>query len=214
MKTSILHLMAISFTMILYTGTSAQGIDWGDAPDPPFQTLGANNGAHHMIVPGIYLGTFVDAENDGQVNIGMARGDDYNGQDDADGVVFNDWLLPGQPCNITVLASTTGILNAWLDFNVDGDWLDAGEQIFTDTQLLPGNNYLAFNVPAGIPPALPTYARFRFSTIGGLSFTGPAPDGEVEDYQVFLDIHPTGDIFIDPDPTQLFTQNEISLVMM
>jgi hypothetical protein len=62
--------------MILSAGLFAQGTDWGDAPDPSFPTLGANNGAQHVIVPGIFLGTYVDAENDGQINIGMARGAD------------------------------------------------------------------------------------------------------------------------------------------
>ena len=214
MKTFISCSMAVSCLMILSTGLFAQGIDWGDAPDPSYPTLGANNGAHHVILPGMFLGTYVDAENDGQINIGMARGDDLNAQDDADGIIFNNWLLPGQPCNITVMASMPGVLNAWLDFNADGDWLDAGEQIFTDAQLLPGNNYLVLNIPATIPSGLPTYARFRFSSIAGLSFTGMAPDGEVEDYQVMLDLPPMGEIFIDPDPTQLFTQNEISLAIM
>jgi hypothetical protein len=31
-----------------------------------------------------------------------------------------------------------------------------------------------------------TYARFRFSSAGGLSFDGEALDGEVEDYQVTI----------------------------
>ena len=32
-----------------------------------------------------------------------------------------------------------------------------------------------------------TFARFRFSSTGGLSYDGHAPDGEVEDYSVWLD---------------------------
>ena len=39
-----------------------------------------------------------------------------------------------------------------------------------------------------------TYARFRFSTLPGLSFTGEAPDGEVEDYRVEIDA-PVGGAF-------------------
>jgi len=167
-----------------------------------------------MIQPGILLGASVDAENDGQINMGNAQGDDFNTLDDADGVIFNSWLLPGQTASVIVIASTTGILNAWLDFNIDGDWLDAGEHIFLDQALQQGSNVLTFNVPATIPPMLPTYARFRFSTMGGLTFTGMAPDGEVEDYKVFLDMPMTGEIFIDPDPTRTLTQNEISVAIM
>jgi len=214
MKTFINRSLAVSLMMTLSVGLIAQGIDWGDAPDPAYPTLGANNGAHHMIIPFMFLGAAVDAENDGQINIGNARGDDFTGFDDADGVIFNSWLLPGQQATVIVIASSTGFLNAWLDFNIDGDWLDPGEQIFTDQALQSGYNYLNYNVPASIPPSLPTYARFRYSTQGGLTFTGMAPDGEVEDYMVFLDMPPGGEIFIDPDPTQTLTQNEISLAVV
>jgi hypothetical protein len=42
-----------------------------------------------------------------------------------------------------------------------------------------------FPVPASAAPG-PTFARFRFSSAGGLSYTGLAPDGEVEDYYVII----------------------------
>ncbi len=41
---------------------------------------------------------------------------------------------------------------------------------------------LSFAVPATAVPGA-TYARFRLSSQGVNSFSGPAPDGEVEDYQ-------------------------------
>ena len=31
-------------------------VDYGDAPDPSYPTLALNNGAHHFIVPNIFLG--------------------------------------------------------------------------------------------------------------------------------------------------------------
>ncbi len=31
-----------------------------------------------------------------------------------------------------------------------------------------------------------TYSRFRFSSVSGLSYTGTAPDGEVEDYEITI----------------------------
>ena len=31
-----------------------------------------------------------------------------------------------------------------------------------------------------------TFARFRISTLMGLGYAGPAPDGEVEDYEVII----------------------------
>src|SRR5205814_8484689 len=57
--------------------------------------------------------------------------------------------------------------------------------IFVDQPLLAGTNLLNIQLP-GTAPIGPTFTRFRFSTVGGLSAEGEAPDGEVEDYQVNL----------------------------
>ena len=85
--------------------------------------------------------------------------------------------------DVEVTASTSGFLNAWIDFNADGDFLDAGEHIFVDTQLTAGTNYLNFVVPSDAVDGT-TFSRFRFSTYDGLSYEDLAPDGEVEDYMV------------------------------
>ena len=82
------------------------------------------------------------------------------------------------------VTSASGVLSAWLDFNRDGDWADAGEQIFTNAPLHSGFNALTFNVPNTATATNLTFARFRFSTASNLTFTGSAPDGEVEDYAV------------------------------
>ena len=161
--------------------------DFGDAPDK-YHTLLASNGAKHFIVPGVYLGQKIDAEADGQPNIN-ATGDDLNGTDDEDGVVFASALNPGKNALIDVTASIPGFLNAWIDFNGDGDWTDDGERIFSDQSLDSGINHLNFTVPARALEGS-TYARFRFSSVRGLSFEGPAPDGEVEDYHVQIDHQP------------------------
>ncbi|PYJ07093.1 MAG: hypothetical protein DME25_04625, partial [Verrucomicrobia bacterium] len=155
-----------------------QGCDFGDAP-APYPTLLADNGARHVIVPGVYLGAGVDCEADGQPS-GDATGDGA----DEDGVVFAP-LVPGGIALVQVTASTSGLLNAWIDFNGDGDWKDTGEQIFTDEPLAPGANIFMVPVPGGASVGC-TYARFRFSTASGLSFVGQAPDGEVEDYRLTI----------------------------
>jgi hypothetical protein len=47
---------------------------------------------------------------------------------------------------------------------------------------------LGFWVPFSAKPNATTYARFRFSsTSGGLPYDGPATDGEVEDYEVYIE---------------------------
>jgi hypothetical protein len=81
-----------------------------------------------------------------------------------------------------VTASGSGLLNAWVDFNMDGDWSDAGEQIFTDEPLAAGVNNLSFSVPAGAVADTAYYSRFRLNSSGGLAPTGQAVDGEVEDH--------------------------------
>ncbi|MGA9349130.1 MAG: GEVED domain-containing protein [Anaerolineae bacterium] len=158
-------------------------LDFGDAPDLTYPTLLASNGARHIIVPGFFLGASVDAEPNGQPDA-TATGDDLAGlPDDEDGVVFTSSLNPGSQASVDVTASASGVLNAWLDFNANGDWADAGEQIFVDQALAAGVNHLAFPVSVGAKVGQ-TFARFRFDSAGGLSYVGLAPDGEVEDYRV------------------------------
>jgi cytochrome c peroxidase len=105
-------------------------------------------------------------------------------ENDEDGVTLTSPLIVGQKTFLTVVASAPGFLNAWIDFNADGDWADPGEQIFINQPLIAGANALAFDVPATARATSITFARYRFNSSGGLSFTGPAEDGEVEDYAV------------------------------
>ena len=159
--------------------------DWGDAPDPSYPTLRAANGAYHTIVPGFFLGGAVDGEPDGQPTPD-ALGDDHFATDDEDGVFFVTPLMPGQPAEVEVLASADGIVDAWIDFDADGSWAQTSDQILASEAIHAGGNVLSFSVPAGAEMDVDTFARFRFSTQGGLSPDGPAPDGEVEDYHVLL----------------------------
>ena len=103
-------------------------------------------------------------------------------------------LTAGYQAQLTVFATgitagQPGYLDAWFDFNGDGDWNDAGEKIFNRKALVAGNNALTFNVP-GTAVSGPTYMRFRLSSVGGLSPTGSAADGEVEDYVVTIAANP------------------------
>ena len=156
--------------------------DLGDAPSP-YPTLLDGDGARHEIVGGIYLGTGVDCEPDGQPSH-LADGDDGDTGDDEDGVVFTSPLTPGQVATLDVTAAVPGLLNAWVDFNDDGDWADDGEEVFTNQALIAGVNSLSFAVPPLTAATDLTFARFRFSTSGGLSYQGAAADGEVEDYAI------------------------------
>ncbi len=171
---------------VVFGGPSTSSVDFGDAP-APYPTLRAGDGARH-IASGARLGVNVDGEADGQPS-STALGDDLNkSPDDEDGVIF---LAPVMSLTATssssVQVNLTGATNAkldgWIDFNQDGDWVDAGEQIFTSVTVANGNNILPFNVPANTV-AGDTFARFRVSSAGGLTPTGLVCDGEVEDYKL------------------------------
>ena len=145
-----------------------------------YPTLAADNGASHTIVDGIYLGSGVDADADGQPSAVNGDDDDVHFPDgdnvgnDEDGVLFTSAVVPGRKATVEVEASTDGRLDAWIDFNEDGDWDDPGEQIFANTRIADGTNSLAFDVPA-TAEITSTYSRFRFSTEGCLLYTSPSP---------------------------------------
>jgi len=132
--------------------------------------------------------TSLDPEPDGQPNP-TATGDDIlDGNDDEDGVVFTSPLIPGNPATVDVIASADGLLDAWIDWEGNGSW--AGNQIFNSVPLAAGRNSLTFNVSPLAIPNTKRFARFRFSSTGGLSYVGMAMDGEVEDYLVKIEPKP------------------------
>ncbi|GIW92548.1 MAG: hypothetical protein KatS3mg110_0589 [Pirellulaceae bacterium] len=169
------------------------GLDFGDAPSSlGYRTLLSQNGARHTIVPGYHLGANIDMDVDGQPTLN-ADGDDSDALDDEDGVTFGA-LVRGYQSTITITAAgisavRPGRLDAWIDWNRDGDWDDPGEQIAHSFILTNGANNLTITVPLSATPG-PTYARFRLSSTGGLAPFGEAPDGEVEDYQVTVVVSP------------------------
>jgi hypothetical protein len=184
-----------------------ENLDFGDAMDLPtgggYPTLLANNGARHLIVPGVFMGVLVDAEPDGQPTLN-ADGDDLNpppGPDDEDGVTLPAMFVAGSVAQVQVVASVPGFLNAWIDWNASGTWIEPGEQVFMNTPLNPGINNLTLPVP--IPPALAAggpHSRWRFTTYPPPlpMFAGFENDGEVEDYEVRLEVLDFGDA---PDPS-------------
>ena len=154
-------------------------MDFGDAGGSFPTSL--PNGARHILGSGLSLGASVDGELDGQPDAN-ATGDGA----DENGVTFSA-LQAGSNANITVTATVPGtaMLNAWLDFNRDGDWDDGGEQVFVDQALTNGPNSLTAAIPSAASAGL-TFARFRVSSGAGHAYFGLASDGEVEDYQVTL----------------------------
>ncbi|HXU32402.1 MAG TPA: IPTL-CTERM sorting domain-containing protein, partial [Thermoanaerobaculia bacterium] len=171
-----------------------RGLDFGDAPDPAYPTLRANDGARHPVLPtgNPTLGSNVDTEPDGQPSA-SSNGDDTNGDpDDEDGIVFESVLIPGTTGAMQIfnggVGTTGGFVSAWIDFNQDGDWNDAGEQVATDVLAVsPGFTELFFPVPVGAPEGTAN-VRVRISSGTGLAPAGLAIDGEVEDHVVAVGV--------------------------
>ncbi|HEX4955046.1 MAG TPA: GEVED domain-containing protein [Thermoanaerobaculia bacterium] len=163
---------------------AVRGLDFGDAPDPAYPTLFASNGARHVVTGSLFLGAIApDVDNDATPNA-TATGDDITGLDDEDGVTFTSPLVRTQLATVTVTASGAGLLDAWLDFNGDGNFTTTGDRIFTGQAVVAGANNLSFTVPATATTNLATVSRFRLSTAGSAAATGLAADGEVEDHAV------------------------------
>jgi hypothetical protein len=169
--------------------------DFGDAPDATigasyaYPTRLADNGARHRIV-GPYFGDSApgfdrDRDPDGMPTPN-ADGDDLSdANDDEEGIQFLDPVYPSATgVRVRINAPLGGLVDAWVDFNRNGVWtMGLPEQIFTSFPVMAGTFDYTFDVPPGAV-AGSTYARFRISSLGGLAFTGYAPNGEVQDLTV------------------------------
>jgi fibronectin-binding autotransporter adhesin len=183
--------------------------DYGDAPIAfAFSTSLAGFAARH-IATGPMLGTIRDTEPDATGST-FANADSITATNDEDGVTVGI-LTPGANATATVFVTSSGAakLDAWIDFNRDGDWDDDGEKIANSVSVVNGSNTITFAVPGSANVSL-NYARFRLSTAGGLDNFGEAVDGEVEDYvvgNIYVDDNwtnstnfPVGTVVTDADP--------------
>lgn len=160
--------------------------DFGDAPDSYGTTISVD-GARHGIASGLRIGADVDREIDGQPNL-SANGDDLNG-DDEDGVRLLSPLGPNDTATFEVTVTNTSgapaFLQAFMDFNRDGDFNDIGEQFQTNVSVASGTTNGILSLDVAVPADASvgtTFARFRLSQTSGLGATGFAATGEVEDY--------------------------------
>jgi uncharacterized repeat protein (TIGR01451 family) len=189
--------------------------DLGDLPDTSagtgtgnYQTLASNGGARNVLRAGLFLGAVVDNESDGVPGV-AANGDDLAAApDDEDGINVADLgaanLVVGRAAIVRAIATnTTGTvarLCGYLDFNGDGDFLDAQEvaQALIADGVSNGNATLAFGIVPSANTVRSTYARFRLSTIAGActgaNANGVEGDGEVEDYGASITVSDLGDL--------------------
>lgn len=169
----------------LPSATQVAPQDFGDAPS-------SYGDPAHDIVGGLQIGATNTSEATGynSANASADGGDD--------GVTFGG-LIRGTSATASVsVQGAGGRLQAWIDFNGNGNFNDAGERIATnvqdngtgDSNATVGIIRLTFSIPAGATLAQ-TFARFRWSTQSGLGPGLTAPSGEVEDYAINFVQRPT-----------------------
>ncbi len=176
--------------------TAPLPIDFGDAPDSYGTSLAANGARHAIAGNNLFIGNNVDAENDGVPALpsAAANSDDLGGTDDETGMpsVANLGACDTSftiNINVTNTTGATANLVAWIDFDRDGIF-QSDEGVITTVANNATTASLTFNNlnKAGGPNVVygPTYARLRIATSGLTTATptGPAADGEVEDYDI------------------------------
>ncbi|WP_145457738.1 GEVED domain-containing protein [Gimesia panareensis] len=171
---------------------ASNGVDFGDAP-AAYPNLNAEDGARHAINnhTNLHFGVGVTADTDGkespQANL-----------DADDGILLNPIIAGDSSTTVTIISSGVGYVDAWIDFNGNNIW-EANEQILTSQAVVAGSNSISISVPLGVIVG-DVAARFRLSSAGGLSVTGAAADGEVQDYLVT--VVPQGYTGLLPDPNR------------
>ncbi len=166
-------------------GAGMDSLDWGDAPDPPYPTLAIHDGPRHIISDHAGFVT-VDKEPDGMPSL-LADGDNLNGVNDENHYRFITPLVRGHNARIEYWPKDTSILNGWIDFNRDGDWDDPFEHCINDLAVSNSGHpdTAVFKVPLSTVEGY-SYARLRMSENSGISYTGMAVFGTVEDYRILL----------------------------
>jgi uncharacterized repeat protein (TIGR01451 family) len=172
-------------TPLVYGGTNASFLLESDNADVTDAPITYGNATHTL--SGIRMGATVDADAS-LLNSANAQGDDTNNTDDEDGVTLTPLLPIGETTIVPVsIQNASGFLNAWFDWNADGDFADAGEQMVTNQAVAVGTVNLNIAVPATAIIG-PTFARFRVCTNNTVldncsTPAGTVQSGEVEDYQ-------------------------------
>ncbi len=199
--TSVTQLLTIGTSSVVnvdFTFNSTVDYDFGDLPSIYGMTTLAQDGARHTIPTGgstLHLGTAPDADTNG-LPTALGNGDDSFGSDDENGVTLispaawtSGTVGTGNGGDIQVSVTGSGWLVGWVDWNHDGDFLDAGEFIVSQA-VSTGTSAISFDIPGGTIGATSEswLSRFRVFTSQPafplFSYEGEAADGEVEDYLI------------------------------
>ena len=128
---------------------------------------------------GVSIGTFI--ANSLPYQVFTVPGTDPNNVTGDDVLGFLNPLDPaGSTMAVTVQGA--GLLEAWVDFNLNGSF-EREEQVLTNTPVIDGVNLVTVFSPADAPLSN-TWMRVRVSGAGNLLPTGVSVGGEVEDYRI------------------------------
>ncbi len=192
---------------VFLDGISSYNLDLGDAPNSYGtnvidQSIQLPGPARHSTGQDLYLGAISpDAENTVTPAIAPnpAIHDDTTGIDDED-AFDGDWLITPGITNYSLAdipvhngTGTPATLMGWIDFNQNGNFLDAGE--LAEVVVSAGQTTATLTWAGFTAPIEGTaYARFRITTDTQLT-NNPSPrglalNGEVEDYRVLFGTFP------------------------
>jgi len=172
--------------------------DWGDLPNT-YGTTTNSSGANHIITPGLQLGASIDAETDGQPSV-TATGDGSDEDGVLSGLVVSAGSSPVIQVNVVNTTSQAATLYGFIDLDNNGTF-SAGESAMVSISAngaVGGSTYVLNFTGSAPQVTVPTtvYARFRLSTQAGLTSSGDAVDGEVEDYVMTINPPYTGAITV------------------
>ena len=92
---------------------------------------------------------------------------------------MTNWISPTNPTtsSFVVNAAKPGFMDAWVDFNKDGDWDDPEDQVLTKIAVATGRNIIPFTIPKSTGTS-DRNARFRLSKVGGMTPNGTLQEGD------------------------------------
>jgi len=172
--------------------------DYGDAPDPPYRSLAWHGGASHTIWWYEWLGPWRDGEWD-SLQVDRDRYDDGVTADPVAGTVTFTPTVAYPTGTVRYGIAAPLHVHGWVDWNRDGDWLDAGEML-VNWSGYPGQAGVwpagqpslgvtrPFLLPSGVfgnSDLIDLWLRFRLDYAANYEWpTGSTYFGEVEDHRV------------------------------
>lgn len=190
--------------------------DYGDLPDGGggtgsgnYQTRLADGGPVNLLNNALRLGATAGVNTDGDngtLQDVAASQDNSDGSNDEDGITIPALLPAVAPTFVASVFNNTGATQnvcGYVDFNDDGDFLDAGESVTSTvgSSASAQNVNLVFSGSVGVAQTFTNnflYARFRAQS-AACSPIGDGGLGEVEDYAI-----PVSDLAIAVSPAAAY----------